>query len=89
MLPPVSKLMPPVLLDDFVLVDLVDCPQVPLLFVEEDCLVYWLQRLCVVSVFLCMAELVLVVGAVKGHFDQAWVVLVRVCVVHWSEPVRR
>ena len=85
MLPSMTELVPPFSLDDFAAVDFINGPHVRVCFVEEDGLEYvvvvWdgVFRSLVVH-----AELVLVVCAVKGHFDFLHVFRVRVRVVHWS-----
>lgn len=82
-----AELVPPVAFDDLVLVNVVDCPEVALALVEEDCLVDWLERDCWRSWRL--VELVLVVAAVEGHFYEARVMLVGVGVIHGVELTRR
>ena len=70
MLPPVTELVPPLLLNHFGLVNLIDRPQLPVALVEEDGLkdvVFIGDRgLLRLVVF---AELVLVVGTVERHLD--------------------
>ena len=63
MLPLVTKLVPPVPLDHLGLLDLINCPQMLLLFVQEDGLIHGLisPRLLLV----CGLELMLVVAAIE------------------------
>lgn len=78
--PRVTELMPPVLTDNLVLVDLVDAPQVPILFFVQ------VNRL--EDVFLegnLGRELGLVVCAVEAHFQTGAVLRVRLDEVHWFE----
>ena len=84
-LPPVPQLVPPFAADDLVRVDLVDGPEIAVVFVEEDGLedvVLVVDGGFVGAVVL--PELVLVVGAVEGHFDLLHVFRVGVRVVHGS-----
>lgn len=87
MLPPVPKLMPPFLHNHFIFVDIVDRPQMPVILVEEyrlkDVIFVWHRGGFRIVVF--RPELVLVVGAIEGHFDLGWVFGVRVGVVHGAE----
>lgn len=85
MLPTMTKLMPPFAFYDLGLVDLVDGPEVFVVFVEED----GLEDVLVVGYgrFVCVmvhAELMLVVGAVERHLYFLHVFWVGVGVVHWS-----
>lgn len=86
MLPAVAQLMPPVALDDLVLVNAVDCPEIAFPLIEKDCLVYGLGLRFWRTARLL--ELVLVVAAVEGHFYQSRVMLIRVSVVHGVELLR-
>lgn len=83
MLPAMAELMPPFTTDDLALVDLVNRPQVAVGLVQEnrleDVVFVWHGGRGGVVVH---AELVLVVGAVKGHFNLLRVFGVRVRVVH-------
>ena len=90
MLPAMAELMPPLLLDDLVPVDVVPGPQVLVVLVEEDAL----EDVCFVGdgrlvrarlLLVLLAELVLVVGAVERHFYLLGVLGVRVRVVHGPE----
>lgn len=85
MLPAMAELMPPFALDDFGFVDLVDSPKVGVGFVEEN----GLEDVLIVfnGGFVCavvLTELVLVIGAIKRHFDLLHVFGVGVRVIHWS-----
>lgn len=77
-----AKLMPPVLADNFRLVNLIISPEMPITFlVEENGLedvVLERDR---------GRELSLVVGAVKRHFQLGHVRRVGLDVVHWFEAV--
>ena len=91
MLPSMSQLMPPLPFNDFGLVNLIDGPQMRVCFVEEDTLedvVFVGDRGFVwggvPAVDGVLAELVLVVCAIKGHFDLVHVFFVAVGVVHGS-----
>lgn len=92
MLPPMPELMPPFLLYDLGFVDLVDGPEVGVCLVEED----GLEDVVFVgdggftgsggaAVCGILAELVLVVCAVEGHFDLVHVFRVGMGVVHGAE----
>ena len=77
--------MPPFSFDDFGGVDLIDGPEVGVAGVEED----GLEDVVVVRDggfigIVIHPELVLVVCAVKGHFDFVHVFGVGMRVVHWS-----
>ena len=86
MLPPVPQLMPPLLLDDLALVDIVNRPEMPVGLVQENGLEHVLpvryRRLIGVMVH---PELMLIISAVERHFDLHWVFGVGMRVVHWSE----
>ena len=86
MLPAVAELVPPFAADDFVGVDLVNSPEIFVRSVEEDRLedVIFVRHGRFGSIVV-LTELVLVVGAVEGHFDLLHVFGVGVRVVHWAE----
>lgn len=76
-----AKLVPPIPFDHFRLFDFVEGPQVLLLLVQKDCLIY---RLIAPRFLLIRGlELVLIVTAIEGHFNQAGVGLISIGVVHW------
>lgn len=86
MLPAMAQLVPPFSLDDGRRVDLIDGPEVRVAVVEED----GLEDVVFVGDggfggVVIHAELVLVVGAVEGHFDFGHIFGVGVRVVHGSE----
>ena len=85
-LPSMTELVPPFAFDDFVGIDLIDGPEVGVAVVEED----GLENVVVVGDggligVVIHPELVLVICAVKGHFDFLHVFGVGVRVVHRSE----
>lgn len=82
MLPPVTKLMPPVCLDNLVSIYIAHSPRVLPPLVEKDGLVYWLDGPSILA-----TELVLVPAAVKRHFDEFWILRACVCVIHRPKPV--
>ena len=87
MLPPMAELVPPLLLDDFALVDLIHGPQVLVRLVEEDGLedVAVVRPRCFEAI-LVGSELVLVVCAVEGHLDFLGILRVAVSEIHGSVP---
>lgn len=86
MLPAMAELMPPFAPDDLALVDLVDCPQVAVGFVQENRLedVVFVRHRGRRGVVV-HAELVLVVGAIEGHFNLLRIFGVRMRVIHGAE----
>lgn len=85
MLPSMTELMPPFAFYDFGLVDLVDGPEVAVGFVEEDGLedVLVIGDRSFIGVVV-HAKLMLIICAVKGHFDLLHVLWVGVGVIHGS-----
>ena len=89
-LPAMSQLVPPFSLNDFRFVDLVDGPEVGVILVEED----GLEDVVFVGDGRFMgrwrrgrvlAELMLVICAIKGHFDLVHVFRVGMRIIHWSK----
>ena len=84
-----AQLMPPLALDDLLFIDPIHGPQMALRLVQKDALEnvsLVLHRRLVCAVVL--PELMLVICAIKGHFDLLRIRGVRVRVVHWSEAAR-
>lgn len=89
MLPAMPELMPPLALNNFILVDLIDGPEIAVRLVQkdglEDMVLVGYGRFVGVVV---QPELVLVICAVERHFDFLHVLGVRMRVVHGSVPAR-
>lgn len=89
MLPPMSQLMPPFLLNNLALVNLVNSPQMSIILIKknrlEDVILIRDRRGFVVPIARFGAKLVLVIGAVECHFDFGWVFRVGMGVVHGSK----
>jgi hypothetical protein len=78
--PSMAQLVPPILLDDLVLVNLVNGPKMAVtLLVQENCLKD------VLRVWQCWAELPLVIAAIKAEVQLAAVLVLRLDEIHGLE----
>ena len=87
MLPPMSQLMPPLFLNHFTLINLINCPQMPVALVQENAL----ENMILVRYgrfvrIMIQSELMLVVGAIERHLNLVRVLGVGVRVVHRPVP---
>ena len=89
MLPPMSQLMPPLLLNHLALVNLINRPHMPVALIQEnalkDMILVWYGRFIRIVI---QSELMLVVGAIERHLDLVRVLGVGVRVVHRPIPGR-
>ena len=87
MLPPMPQLMPPLPLNDLILINLIPRPHLLILLIQKDTLEYvsviWHVRLIHPrGLLIRLPELMLVIRAVEAHLDFLRVFLVRVRIVH-------
>ena len=89
MLPAMAELVPPLALNDLLFINPIHGPQMPLRLIQKDALKNMslvLHRRFVRAMVL--PKLMLIVGAIKRHFDLLRIRGIRVRVVHGSEPGR-